>query len=95
LLAASIASCLSASLVFCLRRAGIETLGMSAEVDTRLVRNERKRLRIGEVAVRLLPEIEADADLAQCLEIFEDFCVVTESVRRGVDVHVSVEPTHR
>lgn len=30
--------------------------------------------------------------MGRCLEIFESFCTVTESVRQGIDVKVSVEP---
>jgi organic hydroperoxide reductase OsmC/OhrA len=92
LLAASIASCLSASLIFCLRKAKIETRGLVAEVDTELVRNEQRRLRVGKVSVRLMPQVSLDSPaFTQCLESFEDFCVVTESVRQGIDVHVAVE----
>ena len=28
----------------------------------------------------------------RCLELFEDFCVVTQSVRNGIEVDVAVEP---
>lgn len=30
--------------------------------------------------------------VAKCLGSFEDFCVVTQSVREGIDVRVRVEP---
>jgi hypothetical protein len=40
--------------------------------------------------VTLHPEGTTAIDLAQCLNAFEDFCVVTQSVRDGVDVNVSV-----
>lgn len=32
------------------------------------------------------------AALGNCLDVFEDFCVVTQSVREGIDVEVTVEP---
>lgn len=33
------------------------------------------------------------ARMRRCLELFEDFCVVTQSVRNGIEVDVTVEPT--
>jgi hypothetical protein len=30
--------------------------------------------------------------LARCERLFEDYCIVTESVRHGIDVNVSVCP---
>lgn len=92
LLAASVASCLSASLVFCLHKAGVEVGPLVTEIDTELVRNERKRLRVGKLSVRLKPTLPSSEALAPCLDAFEDFCVVTESVRHGVEVDVSVLP---
>lgn len=92
LLAAAIGSCLSASLAFCLSRAGTPVVGLTANVRTDLVRNERKRLRVGGVRVELHPRLTPGAgDPSECLERFEDFCVVTESVRQGFPVEVSVQ----
>jgi uncharacterized OsmC-like protein len=92
LLAAAIGSCLSASLAFCLNRAEVPLAGLTANVHADLVRNERKRLRVGSVRVELHPKLAGTAgDPSECLERFEDFCVVTESVREGVPVDVSVE----
>ncbi len=28
--------------------------------------------------------------MARCLEVFEDYCIVTQSVRKGIDVTVQV-----
>ncbi len=93
LLAAAIGNCLAASLLFCARRAKVPIGRITAEADVTLVRNERKRLRIGAVSVVLRPEIDGDpALLSGCLGDFEDFCVVTQSVRDGFDVEVKVEP---
>lgn len=92
LLAAAIGSCLSASLAFCLNRAEIPLAGLTAKVHADLVRNERKRLRVGGVRVELHPRLASTVeDPSECLERFEDFCVVTESVRAGIPVEVSVE----
>jgi len=91
-LAAAVGNCLAASLLFCMNRAKIPVLGMHADVGVELVRNEQKHLRIGHVDVTLRPRTPAHADaLAPCLEAFEEFCVVTQSVRAGLDVRVKVE----
>lgn len=94
LLGAAIGNCLAASLLFCLRKSRVEVAGMKVEVDGTLVRNERGRLRIGTIAVRLAPTVADDdrARVSRCLELFEDFCIVTGSVREGVDVDVEVLP---
>lgn len=93
ILAAAVGNCLGASLLFCLRRARIEVRELRVGVEGALVRNERGRLRIGEIRVQLQPEVPAEqrARMGRCLDIFEDFCIVTESVRRGIDVRVAVE----
>ena len=91
ILAAAIGDCLSASLVFCLKRRGVVVTGLRSEVRVQLVRNENKRLRVGKVDVAIhAREPIPQAVLAPCLETFEDFCVVTQSVREGIDVHVEV-----
>lgn len=92
-LAAAVGSCLSASLLYCLRRARIEVTGLRAEVEAIPVRNTQGRLRIGSLRVALHPLLAPDGEAraGRCLEIFEDFCVVTESVRQGIEVTVEVD----
>lgn len=94
LLGAAVGSCLGASLLYCLRKARIGVTDLRTTVEGTMVRNDRGRLRIGELRVRLAPTVpEAErARMARCLEIFEDFCIVTQSVRAGIDVAVRVEP---
>jgi len=93
LLAAAIGNCLCASLLYCARRARVELGPIEAEVRMQMVRNEEKRLRVGRVEVVIDPHLpEAQREKARrCLEIFEDFCVVTQSVRQGMDVSVEVK----
>ncbi len=93
-LAAAVGNCLAASLVFCSSRKGVKLNQVSATVHVELVRNENRRLRIGHMDVTLRPKLAEGtaADLDVCLDSFEDFCVVTQSVRSGLDVRVKVEP---
>jgi organic hydroperoxide reductase OsmC/OhrA len=95
LLAAAVGSCLSASLLFCLRKSRIEVAQLRTTVDGTIVRNERGRLRIGGLRVRLAPDVTAEQRerMGRCLDLFQDFCIVTESVRDGIAVDVEVEPT--
>jgi len=95
LLAAAAGSCMSSSLLFCLRRARVDVAGMRTRVSGTMVRNERGRLRIGEMKVTLIPSMtpEDAARSARCLELFEDFCVVGESIRAGIPLQVEVDLT--
>lgn len=92
LLATAVGSCLSASLLFCLEKSRVVVHGVHTKVVGTLKRNERGRLRIGALDVALV--VEADDEeikrIARCIELFEDYCVVTASVRKGVDVNVTV-----
>lgn len=94
LLGAAVGNCLAASLLFCLEKARVPVTGVRAEVRGELSRNEKGRLRIASVRVVLRPTVDGvpAERLARCLDLFEDFCVVTQSVRDGIAVEVSVEP---
>jgi uncharacterized OsmC-like protein len=92
LLAASVGNCLAASFLFSARkvRAGVESL--HATVKVWYTRNERGRLRIGRIEVGIVPKFDpADAaKIERCIGLFEDYCVVTQSVRGGIEVAVAV-----
>jgi len=93
-LAAAVGSCLGASLLFCLRKAHVEPAGLRTTVATTMIRNARGRLRIGKIDVHLSPELAAEQGgerIGRCVELFEDFCIVTESVRTGIEVNVTVD----
>jgi len=93
-LAAAVGDCLSASYVFCMRRARIDVKELKTTVAGTFTRNANGRVRIGGLKVRLEPVLSSDQPerAARCLELFEDFCVVTQSVRDGIDVAVAVSP---
>ena len=91
-LSAAIGNCLSASLLFCARKAKVQLGPIRTVVRTEVFRNDRGRLRIGKIEVRIDPRIAATEQqkALRCLELFEDYCVVTQSVRQGIDVQVTV-----
>jgi len=91
-LGAAVGDCLATSLALCIKKSRIDLLDLFARVTTHVARNDHGRLRISGIDVELVPEV-ADGDrakLARCEQLFEDFCIVTESVRQGIPVTVSV-----
>lgn len=90
-LAAAVADCLSASLLFCLQKAHLEVGEMQTRASARLGRNEKGRLRIAAIDVAIeVPGLADNPRLHRCTELFEEYCVVTASVRQGVAVNVTV-----
>jgi organic hydroperoxide reductase OsmC/OhrA len=91
MLATAIAHCLSSSFLFCMRKARIDVQDLGATAVVHVGRNEKGRLRITGVDVELDPQFSEDAArAARCLDIFEDFCTVTASVREGIPVRTVV-----
>ncbi|MBT2970307.1 MAG: osmotically inducible protein OsmC [gamma proteobacterium symbiont of Ctena orbiculata] len=92
MLAAAAANCLSASLMFCLAREDVPPGNVQTEVTCTMVRNEQKRMRVGRLDVRITAgdELLASKKLDRCMTLFEDFCVVTASIRQGIPVGVEV-----
>jgi uncharacterized OsmC-like protein len=88
LLAVAVGDCLSASLLFCLQKAKLEVKNIKTKVNGELTRNDKGRLRIGTIGVAIMVEL-ADGQydrINRCLDLFEDYCVVTASVRKGIPV---------
>lgn len=92
LLVAAVANCLSASLLFSLRKFKNTPGVLVAHATAELTRNAEGRLRVGRIGVTLeLPEAASQYhQIERLLQQFEQFCVVTESVRQGVAVDVRV-----
>ena len=92
LLVTAVANCLAASLLFALRKFKNEPGPLRAEAKATMDRNDQGRWRVAHVAVDLHLSDAADSleHLPRILEQFEDFCIVTQSVREGVAVDVRV-----
>jgi uncharacterized OsmC-like protein len=92
LLGTAVANCLAASLLFSLRKFRNQVEPLRAAATVSMVRNAQNRLRIGRIGVDLHlagPAAEVKS-LERVLGQFEDFCVVTQSVRAGITVDVRV-----
>lgn len=92
LLAAATANCLSASLLFCMAKQDTPSNAVHTEATCSMVRNDKNRLRVGRIDVRITAaDALMDAKKSErCLDLFEDFCVVTASLREGIHVGVEV-----
>jgi uncharacterized OsmC-like protein len=92
LVAAAVGNCLAASLLFCLNKSRVPPRSLKADVTGSMVRSEKGRMRIGGIQVRLQVDPgEGQAPrLKRCLDLFEDYCVVTASIRGGIPVQVEV-----
>jgi uncharacterized OsmC-like protein len=93
LLLASIVNCLSASLLFALRKFRNEPGRLRATVTAVRERNEAGRWRIprAEVTIHLSEAADDYRNLDRILTQFEEFCVVTQSVREGIEVTTRIE----
>lgn len=92
LLAAAVANCLSASLVFAHGKYKDDPGSLSTTAVCEIGRNERNRLRVTgiDVAITLGVTPESLGHLERALAQFEDFCTVTQSVRAGIPCTVTV-----
>ena len=92
LLLAGVANCLSASLLFALRKFKNDPGPIRAEIVARKERNAEGRWRIprAEVTIRLSDKAVDLEHFDRVLAQFEQYCIVTQSVRDGVEVAVRI-----
>ena len=93
-IAAGVSNCLSASLTFCLRKARADLKGMKAIAQGTIGREEGV-LRLQKLDVKLYPKLGTEDDLGKlekCKDLFEKYCIVTESIRNGLPVKIDVVP---
>ena len=92
LLLAAVANCLSASLVFALRKFKNTPGPIRAEITARKQRNAEGRWRIprAEVVITLADKAANLGNFERVMAQFEEFCIVTQSVREGIAVDVTV-----
>lgn len=93
ILLAAVANCLTASLLYCLEKDNAAANQLNTQASGQLGRDEQGHLRIDQLHVSIQLEdgsLLQNKRLARCLQVFQDYCMVTESVRRGIPVDVTV-----
>jgi organic hydroperoxide reductase OsmC/OhrA len=92
LLAAAVANCMSASLLFALRKYKNQPGPITTKAVATMGRNEAGRMRVDHIDthIHLAERAEDHQQIERILAQFEGFCVVTESVRHGVNVSIKV-----
>ena len=92
LLSASVGHCLSSSLLYCLSKAKVKVKKLETTVKANVERNEEGYLRIEGLDVQIHLEVDKEDKLRvpRCLSIFENYCTVTQSVRKGIEVKVNI-----
>ena len=95
LLAAAVGHCTSSSLIYCLHKARIEIKNLETIVKTKVARNKEGRWRVAGIDVQLLLKTDQKDKkrVPICLMIFEDYCNVTQSLRKGIQVNMQVTRT--
>ncbi|MFX1476782.1 MAG: OsmC family protein [Promethearchaeota archaeon] len=101
LLALGVLGCLSASFIFCLKKRNFKVDDFKAEAEVIITRNDKGFLRIKRIDVDIEPKITDPDTLKrakQCLKsvkdnnsFFEQYCIVTQSVRSGIEVNVNID----
>lgn len=92
LLAAAVGNCLSDSLLFALRKFKQQPEPIACEVQAEVGRNAEGRVRVLGMQVALTLGVPAASleHLDRVLATFEGYCTVTQSVRQGIPVQLTV-----
>jgi uncharacterized OsmC-like protein len=93
LLAVAVGHCISSSLLYCLAKARISVVNLETTVKTTLGRDEQGCLRIKnlDVQMHLVVDEKDKPRVSRCLAVFENYCTVTQSVRKGIAVSVNIK----
>lgn len=94
----SIAGCQGTSFQFCLQKFNIEVEEMVVNVESEMHHvwydeYEREILNITNISVTIdvkLKNPEDEENLLECFNLFQKFCVVSTSIRRGIPIDVQL-----
>jgi uncharacterized OsmC-like protein len=93
MLGLALLGCLSASFIFCLKKRNLTLDDLKAEAELTIARNKKGFWRVKKIDVDLdikISDLDTRKRADQCRKMFEEYCVVTQAVREGIDVEVNV-----
>ncbi|MFX1409589.1 MAG: OsmC family protein [Promethearchaeota archaeon] len=93
MLALAVLGCLSASFIFCLKKKDFKLNDLKAEAEVTIARNQKGFWRVKKIDVDINIDINDPAARKradQCRKMFEQYCIVTQAVREGIDVDVNL-----
>jgi len=91
MLAMAVGHCLSASLVETLRHAGIHVKELRTEAISVVAPNDEGLPRIKQINVSIRPVVDKESgNIKRCIDVFEKYCTVCQSIRPAIPVHVEV-----
>jgi uncharacterized OsmC-like protein len=93
LLLAAVANCLSASLLFALRKFKQNATNIKTTISCTVDRNENKRMRVTQITatINLGKQAAEFENLDRILAQFEEFCTVSQSVQAGIPLQIQVQ----
>jgi uncharacterized OsmC-like protein len=92
LLSAAVGHCVSSSFLYCLSKVRVKAKKLETTVKANIARNKEGYFRIASMDVQIHLEVSEEDKIRvqRCLTIFENYCTVTQSVRKGIEVKVTV-----
>ena len=94
LLGLSVLGCLAASFAFCLQKKNYTLSDLDGKAEIISKRNEKGFWRLKKINIKLNPKIdnpEMRKRADQCMKFFEQYCIISESVRNGIDLDVKID----
>ena len=87
-----IGGCLATTFAYCLQKRSVDITKLDIIVDGKLAHVEpKKRLRLVnvDVTIRYLPQKNTSLKkINMCIEEFEEFCIVSQSIQNGFPINV-------
>jgi organic hydroperoxide reductase OsmC/OhrA len=101
LLAMAVLGCLNASFIFCLNKRNLTIDDLEAQAEVSFKKNESGYIRVKKIDIKIRPksnDLDTLKRIQQCIKkvksgnmFFEESCIITSSVREGINVNVDID----